>query len=79
MNSLGKIAFSLIERYQQKGGGKNFLYVDCNYTPTCSEYTKQAINRYGFFFGMILGWKRIRKCNNPDAVKKVYDPVPDKQ
>ena len=35
----------------------------CRYTPTCSEYTKKAINKYGPFKGIKLGLIRILKCH----------------
>lgn len=35
----------------------------CIFYPTCSEYTKQAVDRYGIIKGNILGIKRILKCN----------------
>lgn len=35
----------------------------CKYYPTCSEYTRQAIDKYGIIKGSFLGIKRILKCN----------------
>ena len=32
-----------ITLYQKSGGGKRLFGIDCNFKPTCSEYTKQAI------------------------------------
>ena len=45
----------------------------CRFTPTCSEYTKQAILKYGIFKGGWLGVKRICKCHpfHPGG----YDPL----
>jgi putative membrane protein insertion efficiency factor len=45
----------------------------CRFYPTCSEYTKQAIEKYGFFKGCWLGLKRISKCHplHPGG----YDPL----
>ncbi len=47
--------------------------VHCKYYPTCSEYTRQAIEKYGIFKGGILGIKRICKCN--PFSKGGYDPL----
>lgn len=35
----------------------------CRFYPTCSEYTKQAIDKYGIIKGSFKGIKRILKCN----------------
>lgn len=35
----------------------------CRFYPTCSEYTKQAIDKYGIIKGIFKGFKRILKCN----------------
>jgi len=45
----------------------------CRFYPTCSEYTVQALQKYGLFKGMFLGIKRILRCHpfNPGG----YDPV----
>jgi len=45
----------------------------CRFTPTCSEYTKIAIEKYGAFKGLKLGIKRILRCH-PKG-KYGYDPV----
>jgi putative component of membrane protein insertase Oxa1/YidC/SpoIIIJ protein YidD len=34
----------------------------CKYNPTCSEYTKQAMIKYGILRGGWLGIKRIWSC-----------------
>lgn len=69
------LLLGVINWYQQKGGGQFFFSVDCNYDPSCSEYTKQAIAKYGAFKGPRLGLKRIKRCNGRDIVTKEYDPL----
>ncbi len=65
---------SLIERYQKRGGGSR-LNVECNFIPSCSHYTKQAIQQKGVFKGLFIGLKRIKRCNHPDLVHKIEDPL----
>jgi len=48
----------------------------CRFVPTCSEYTYQAVDRYGVFKGLFLGLNRIRRCHPWN--KGGFDPVPDK-
>ncbi|MGI6176855.1 MAG: membrane protein insertion efficiency factor YidD [Eubacterium sp.] len=46
----------------------------CRFYPTCSTYFIQALRKYGFLKGSLLGIKRILRCHpwNPGG----YDPVP---
>lgn len=50
---------------------------NCRFTPTCSEYAIEAINKHGTIKGSWLGFKRILRCN--PLCKHGYDPVPEKQ
>jgi len=46
----------------------------CRFHPTCSVYTYEAIDKYGFLKGTFLGSKRLLKCHplHPGG----EDPVP---
>lgn len=46
----------------------------CRYEPTCSHYTKQALQKHGVIKGSWLGVKRIFSCNPWGG--SGYDPVP---
>ncbi|MDR2816791.1 MAG: membrane protein insertion efficiency factor YidD [Proteiniphilum sp.] len=47
----------------------------CRYTPTCSQYTIEALKKHGPFKGLYLSAKRIISCNPWGG--SGYDPVPD--
>ena len=47
--------------------------IKCKFYPTCSEYTIQAIEKYGALKGTILGLYRILRCN--PFSKGGYDPL----
>ncbi|NLR91305.1 membrane protein insertion efficiency factor YidD [Flammeovirga agarivorans] len=46
----------------------------CRYTPTCSEYTIQALKKHGLIKGGKLAIKRIKSCHPWGG--SGYDPVP---
>lgn len=48
--------------------GKN-----CRFYPTCSQYTIEAIRKYGPFKGFFLGMRRILRCH--PFSKGGYDPL----
>lgn len=47
----------------------------CRYTPTCSNYSIEAIKKFGVIKGIYLSSKRIIKCNPWGGYG--YDPVPE--
>ncbi|MDO4282186.1 MAG: membrane protein insertion efficiency factor YidD [Clostridia bacterium] len=53
----------LLIRLYQKLISPMFGEHRCIFYPTCSEYTRQAVDKYGIIKGNILGIKRILKCN----------------
>jgi putative membrane protein insertion efficiency factor len=50
-----------------------FLPNACRYTPTCSQYAIDAINKYGPLKGSWIGMKRIARCHPWGG--SGYDPV----
>lgn len=64
----------LIKQYQKYISPTLSRYSKCPFTPSCSNYTMQAIEKYGAIKGSILGFWRILRCN--PFSKGGYDPVP---
>lgn len=73
---IARLLIRLIELYRQRGGGRR-LWVECNFTPSCSAYAQEALRKHGAFHGSKLAVRRIRRCNDPNLLKPVDDPVPD--
>ncbi len=66
------VALNLIRLYQNTLS--RVLPPTCRFYPSCSQYTYEAIAKYGFLRGGWLGAKRLARCHpfNPGG----YDPVP---
>lgn len=76
-----KLILKLIRLYQKtKFFRSSFikqLYLtdtNCRFTPTCSEYTYQAVDKYGAIKGIYIGILRIIRCHPWN--KGGYDPIP---
>ena len=74
-----KIVILLINIYQKTlsfdhGLLKVFYpYGFCRFTPTCSQYGKEAVEKHGVIKGMVVTMWRITRCNPWN--KGGYDPV----
>ena len=73
---MGRTLIALINLYQKRGGGRRYL-VECNFSPSCSNYAKGAIRRHGAYRGLGLILERLRRCNDRVQRKKYFDPVPE--
>ena len=69
---IAKAMLLLIKFYQQCISP--FTPAACRFTPTCSQYAIEAIQKYGPFKGGWLALKRILRCNPWGG--SGYDPVP---
>ena len=67
-----RLMLFLIKFYQI--GISPYFGAKCRFIPTCSQYTYQAIEKYGVFKGVYLGIRRILKCH--PFHKGGYDPLP---
>lgn len=67
---MARIIIWLITIYQKTPLKSHF---SCVFLPTCSEYTKEAVAKYGALKGIILGIYRIFRCH--PWQKNHYDPL----
>lgn len=72
---IGKILIKLIELYRKNISPRKIPC--CRFTPTCSAYAIDAIQKRGAFVGTLLSIWRILRCN--PLCKGGYDPVPEKK
>ena len=49
----------------------------CRFYPTCSEYAREAVEKWGFWRGMALSLKRLARCHPFGG--HGFDPVPEGQ
>jgi hypothetical protein len=68
-----RVAVFLLSAY--KSFVSPLLPSSCKFYPTCSQYAKEAVERYGVARGLGLGLRRLLRCRpfSPGG----YDPVPD--
>lgn len=45
----------------------------CRFEPTCSEYAREALRKYGLWKGLLLSFWRVLRCN--PYSRGGYDPV----
>ena len=73
-NGLKKILIGLVKFYRKYLSPLK-RNSHCRFTPTCSQYAIEAIEKYGPFKGTFLAIKRILRCH-PFSKHSGYDPVP---
>lgn len=74
-NAMRKPLISLVRGYQVFISP--YLPNACRYTPTCSQYSIEALDRFGVAQGSWLTVKRICRCH--PGYPGGYDPVPEKK
>ncbi|HTB06717.1 MAG TPA: membrane protein insertion efficiency factor YidD [Bacteroidia bacterium] len=73
---LSKFFILLIKIYQK--AISPWLMPACRFTPSCSQYSIEALQTHGAIKGGYLSVKRILSCH-PFSHKHGYDPVPNKK
>ena len=58
-----KLLLSLIKLYKRFLSPINFGVQTCRFYPSCSDYTYEAVDKYGVVKGFLMGIWRIVRCN----------------
>lgn len=67
-----RVLLALIRAYQATASP--YLGGRCRYTPSCSRYAYEAVERYGALRGLALAVRRLARCHPWGG--RGYDPVP---
>ena len=67
------VGMGLIRFYQRTFSV--ILPPSCRFTPSCSQYGYEAVEKYGLLRGGWMAIKRIGRCH-PFYHGNLYDPVP---
>jgi putative component of membrane protein insertase Oxa1/YidC/SpoIIIJ protein YidD len=53
----------------------------CNFSPSCSHFAKEAIERYGIIWGSLMASDRLQRCNPwaLGSLEKYYDGIKDRK
>ncbi|RLK63108.1 membrane protein insertion efficiency factor YidD [Atopobacter sp. AH10] len=70
---MGKVLIFLVKCYQK--AISPLFPPSCRYSPTCSSYMIEAIQRHGSLKGFVMGIARILRCH--PFLRGGMDPVPD--
>lgn len=54
-----------------------FFGKGCRFYPTCSDYSRESLEKFGVIQGLLMSAKRILRCH-PFSKAVYYDPLPDK-
>lgn len=68
------VLIKLIKLYQKIPGK---FHNNCRFTPTCSNYAIEALEKYGTIKGIFLTLKRLLRCT--PWGESGYDPVPERR
>jgi hypothetical protein len=64
-----------VRAYEASLGPVMARAVQCRFRPTCSQYSIEAVRRFGIRKGLVLTVKRVSSCR-PSVPAGTYDPVP---
>ena len=69
---LPRLIIDLVSAYQRYIS--RYLPFACRFYPSCSEYTKQAIRKYGLTWGTLIALQRLSRCH-PFSYRQGFDPL----
>lgn len=70
-----RVYVAAVRGYQRWGRPLTSQFVRCPYRPTCSEYSRQAVEKFGLPQGLVLTVRRLSRCRG-GVPQGTLDPVP---
>jgi putative membrane protein insertion efficiency factor len=70
-----RIYIAAVRGYQHYGRSLLSGFIACRYSPTCSVYSVEAVEKYGLRWGLVLSAKRVFSCSR-SVPFGTSDPVP---
>src|SRR5712664_4011529 len=71
----GRLYIAGVHLYQAVGRPLLRGHVRCRYQPTCSDYSIEAVQKFGIRRGLVMTQRRINSCQ-ASVPLGTYDPVP---
>ena len=71
-----RLYIGFVHIYQAVGRPMLEGVIACRYRPTCSDYSIQAVERFGVVRGLVLTFNRINSCQT-DVPMGTSDPIPE--
>jgi len=70
-----RLYIDAVYAYQRWGRPITTRFIRCPYRPTCSEYSRQAVEKFGVPRGLVLTTERLWRCRG-SVPQGTRDPVP---
>ena len=71
----GHAYVAAVDAYQRWGRPLTSGWIRCRYQPTCSEYSREAVEKFGIARGLTMTVRRLARCRS-SVPQGTPDPVP---
>lgn len=72
-----RVYIAAVESYRHRISPLLKGTIMCRYRPSCSQYSIEAVRRFGIRRGLLLSWRRVNSCRRTVPLE-TPDPVPNR-